>query len=383
MLSGPYRMDDHFSVKVINDLSELPSLRQDWNSLASKFRRYRPWLCFEWFELCMKFSEKTEEPLILIIFKDGKIDSIAPFWVKVEKYKGAAKVRKIELIGNAQSAIRMCIFGSDNEEDLRERTTAIFKFLKSTYRKWDIIELDRIPTENGVYDCFLKSLGDIGLPWRGYFCEGSWYLDSIDYSFDEYYRRLPQKIRKDIEYCNRRLKRDGETRFSIVRDKGKVEEYTTYYYKVREKSWKAPEKGKEFIVDFARKCAEAGWLRMAALFFRGTPIAAQRWLVLDGTAFVWSILHDEEYKKYSPGKVLTAHILDSVMSEHKISEIDFMGGDDPYKRDWAPKRRERKGITVFNSNLKGGLFRFASTHGLPVYRRLLGSGLRWRPSLRR
>jgi len=28
-------------------------------------------------------------------------------------------------------------------------------------------------------------------------------------------------------------------------------------------------------------------------------------------------------------------------------------GDEPYKKDWTPKRRERKGVTIFGRSLKG------------------------------
>ena len=57
-----------------------------------------------------------------------------------------------------------------------------------------------------------------------------------------------------------------------------------------------------------------------------------------------------------------------VLDVDKVDAIDFLSGDDAYKKNWMTHSRERIKIDVFNSNtLKGRLL---------SSRRLLGSAVR-------
>jgi CelD/BcsL family acetyltransferase involved in cellulose biosynthesis len=77
-------------------------------------------------------------------------------------------------------------------------------------------------------------------------------------------------------------------------------------------------------------------------------MAAQIWLVCAGTAYIIKLAYHQSYAKYSAGSVLTAHLMRHVVDVDKVMEIDYLIGDDAYKRDWTPLRRERHGIIAFN-----------------------------------
>jgi CelD/BcsL family acetyltransferase involved in cellulose biosynthesis len=138
------------------------------------------------------------------------------------------------------------------------------------------------------------------------------------------------------------------------------------YDKVRAKSWKAQEKDKTFIREFTKLTAERGWMRLAFLWYNDVPIACQKWIVCDQRAYIWDVLHDEDYGKHSPGKILSTDVSEYVFDHDKVIEIDFMTGDEPYKKDWTPKRRERKGIMIFNNNSRGQFLSFVITRMLPI-----------------
>jgi CelD/BcsL family acetyltransferase involved in cellulose biosynthesis len=40
--------------------------------------------------------------------------------------------------------------------------------------------------------------------------------------------------------------------------------------------------------------------------------------------------------------------MERVIDVDGVCEVDFLSGDDDYKRDWMSHRRERHGIVVFN-----------------------------------
>ena len=58
------------------------------------------------------------------------------------------------------------------------------------------------------------------------------------------------------------------------------------------------------------------------------------------------LAHDEADKAASPGTVLTAMMIRHMLSEESVVEIDFGRGDDPYKRLWTSRRRQRVGVEL-------------------------------------
>ena len=50
----------------------------------------------------------------------------------------------------------------------------------------------------------------------------------------------------------------------------------------------------------------------------------------------------------SPGTVLSAFMLQHVIDTDRVSTVDFLSGDDHYKKNWMSHREERKGVAAYN-----------------------------------
>ena len=79
------------------------------------------------------------------------------------------------------------------------------------------------------------------------------------------------------------------------------------------------------------------------------PIAAQVWFVRHGKASIFRLAYDKSWRKYSPGSILTAYLMEYVIDTDKVEEIDFLTGNDAYKQDWMSERRERFVLGCFKS----------------------------------
>jgi CelD/BcsL family acetyltransferase involved in cellulose biosynthesis len=110
-----------------------------------------------------------------------------------------------------------------------------------------------------------------------------------------------------------------------------------------------------------------GWLRLGFLYFNDVPIACQFWISTDSYAYIVKLFYDENYQQYAPGKILSAHMAKHVIDVDRVQTIDYLHGDEPYKKDWTPKRRERRGITVYNNNSKGQYLALLNNKILPVF----------------
>jgi CelD/BcsL family acetyltransferase involved in cellulose biosynthesis len=106
-------------------------------------------------------------------------------------------------------------------------------------------------------------------------------------------------------------------------------------------------------------CAEKGILRLGLAWLDGAPVAAQAWIVAHGRAEIYKVAYDERFKAFAPGTLLTATLMQHVMEVDGVTEVDYLIGDDHYKRNWMSERRERWGIVAYNLRSLPGLAGFA------------------------
>ena len=94
--------------------------------------------------------------------------------------------------------------------------------------------------------------------------------------------------------------------------------------------------------------AATGALRLGLLYLDDRPVAAQIWVVQRGRAVLYKLAHDRAFDALSPGTVLTMRMLERLLDGEHVTELDLGAGDDPYKRLWAARRRERVGLVAFD-----------------------------------
>lgn len=193
--SRKYSISDEYPIKVITALNDFEELKAGWDKLADKQSVYKPFLCFEWFKIWLEHFLKDNKLLILLLYKEDKIVTIAPFLIKKGRFKGI-NLRKIDLIGNVYSPIRYFLFNESDEDERKKNFAIILKFLLKTYKDWDILDLYAIPEENNCFEVLKKAVKQTELKYTDYHCFGDWYLDEIKYTGDEYIANLPKKILK-------------------------------------------------------------------------------------------------------------------------------------------------------------------------------------------
>jgi len=64
----------------------------------------------------------------------------------------------------------------------------------------------------------------------------------------------------------------------------------------------------------------------------GAPVAAQMWTVAHGRAAIYKVAYHEAYKQYAAGTLVTALLMEQVIDVDRVTEIDYLIGDDAYKK---------------------------------------------------
>ena len=183
----------------------------------------------------------------------------------------------------------------------------------------------------------------------------NWILRVQGQSYEDYMAARPAKQRNTISRKKRKLER--EHGYDILLFTGdEVPRKMSDYYTVYSASWKANEQYEGFVDDMVAGFTKAGWTRLAILYIKGQPVAAQLWFVHEGKASIFRLSYDEAWKKYSPGSILISFLMEYVIDVDKVEEIDFLSGNDAYKQDWMSERRERFVLSCVKSVKSAGWY---------------------------
>jgi hypothetical protein len=195
-------LNNRFSARVVSELDDLGKLRDDWNELAAKQGAYMPFLCFDWFRLWLEHFLDDHQLLILLVYKHDNLETIAPFLVKQQKFKGI-RVRKVELIGNVYSPVQTFLFKDVDNEKRENQISLILQYFSRINKHWDVIDLQSIPEEDDTFQILGNAIKKSGFKNKEHFCFGNWYLDGIDYSSDTYFKNRSRNVRAGIKNHNK------------------------------------------------------------------------------------------------------------------------------------------------------------------------------------
>ncbi len=229
-----------------------------------------------------------------------------------------------------------------------------------------IAPLDRDAPETGAIASALRSRG-----WhvREYFCFGNWYLRSAGLSYDDYLASRPSQLRNTIARKGKKFLAAGH-RLEIVTSAPDMERAIAAFQRVYARSWKKPEPYPEFVPGWARVCAEQGWLRMGLAWVGDTPVAAQFWFTMHKRAYIFKLAYDEDHQSWSAGTLLTAELFRHSLDQDGVIEVDYLTGDDDYKRTWMNDRRERVGLLASNPCTIAGLLSITREFAAEQWRRV-------------
>ncbi len=203
-----------------------------------------------------------------------------------------------------------------------------------------VLVLEAVAAEAAWLAPFLEGARAAGMRAARFEHFGNWHEEVAGRDWAAYLADRPGQLREAI----RRRARKAE--FSLVTGGEELEPAIADYEDVYARSWKVAEPLARFNPTLMREAAAAGALRLGLLRAEGRVVAAQLWTVAGGTASVLKLAHDEAFRALSPGTVLTARMIAHLLDAERVAGLDFGRGDDPYKRLWTTRRRQRIGVIL-------------------------------------
>lgn len=338
---------------------EILRFLSDRSELFDRTTQDNPFVCSSWL---VHFIEQVAGPDEIFVVAESEIGGESVMLL----HGNRTTANRLSCIANYYSSLYTPLISS--AIDRRPPLADVVAKLTNARPRTAIVEF--APLDSADSPMLLDALVEQGWYSRQYFRFGNWYLPASSLSFEAYMAERPSQIRNTWLRKSRKFRIEGNGRLELVTSVDETRRALDAFASIYSKSWKKPEPYAEFVPGWAEICARNGWLRMGIAWIGDVPVAAQFWFTRHGRAYIFKLAYDDEYARWSAGTLLTAFMIQYSLETDKVDEIDYLTGDDPYKKSWMSQRRERVGIRACNLSTVRGMMAGAFEKASDVRRRL-------------
>ncbi len=324
--------------KCFKKWNELP---QSSNILFAQAEKESVFFSRQWFKNLVTTSLGDEQSMLLVcVVEENDKSNLGK-----EKKEEAKVLAILPLISNS----------SGEWSALQHIYTSLYTLLMAEHKQQEIVncladglsqlpfdslKLGPIAANDKNINALEQAMESAGLSCVRYAEFFNWFYPLHGQTFTEYMEARSSRVKNTIARKERKLER--EQGYEICLYKGDdVQQGMTDFHKVYKASWKANERFENVMEGFINSFSKLSWIRLAILYIKGQPVAAQIWFVAHNKASIFKLAYDEEWKQYSPGSILTKYLMRTVIDTDKVEEIDFLTGNDHYKQEWMSERRQR------------------------------------------
>ncbi len=302
----------------------------------------RPFLSLDWFRnLHTNVGADLGELFIYVLFAGtGRPLCILPCGRRTDTRHGDVKL--LALANYYSTCYDILV-----DEGSGDRGQVIAQFMGALARQsgWDSLTL--FPVRHGSELEHLQAAARANMLAVSSFFETANWSETIT-DLEQYRASRSSQMRSTLKRRTARMVRDTQHRYEVVTELSEVPRAVADFDRCYAASWKVPEPYPHFIEGLASFAAKRGWLRLGLLYINDQPAAGQLWLVNSGVASIYKLAYDAQFQEYSPGTLLTMHLLEHVVRQDQVTHVDFLTGDDGYKRDWMSTRDELWRLRICN-----------------------------------
>jgi CelD/BcsL family acetyltransferase involved in cellulose biosynthesis len=344
------------TVDTITEVGAFLRLEEAWNDAVDRAAIAHPFLRHEWVRTWWECFGTGATPHILVVRRDGRITAIAPLLRETTSMYGL-RVRRIRFIQNDHTPRTDIIVASDADESYR----AIWSALRNDADRWDVLQLSQL--EHGSPTLRILT----GLATADGRATGVWKSGESPYlpltgTWDAYLGSLPAKFRSNLRNRLARLARLGEPMLEVLTDRAVIHAACEDVWRLEPSGWKR-DAGTAIMCDaevhrfyhaLIDRGSEAGWLRLLFLTVGGRRIATSYGACFRHRLFLFKTGYDPEYATCSPFKLLTYFAVRDAYAQG-LTEVDFLGDAEPWKREWTDAARGHDWLFVFADTVRARL----------------------------
>lgn len=293
-------------------------------------------------EPCLLTSQKRKDnPIVIVLLQ------FRSFRRKLLNF------REIEIFGRGPTDfydLQIC-----GEEDYDDLMVQLVTWLFVSKTRWDKLELSELPNSFYYLEKWLLRATQLGFKPEVAFNSGYYSVDTTK-CWDSYQNDFLKNESKDLMKDLRKIEKRGN---KIVLESHRENVFfqltrVLHLYAQRRSSlgqkntYETPER-QGFVRDVIEAYEKKGWVELTFLKDQeGNTWAFQLDWLYEGVRYHWNHAYNEDFKKYSPGKILLYLIMKRSFEDPNERECNHMRGLAGYKSKLANQMEPLVSITIKN-----------------------------------
>jgi CelD/BcsL family acetyltransferase involved in cellulose biosynthesis len=330
-----------FRVEMIETRDQWERISTEWNALLANSPAGTPFLTYEYLSAWWDTFHAFNELFIVTVRENDRLIGALPLQITTGTVYGGY-FRYLEFLGHPEELDRPALITVDSETVPQLVTDVLLE----QRDRWDIL----VAYEQQPHAPFTGALRDrlcqAGLVMGALARPSAPYL-TLDRNWDAYLATRSAGKRKQVRRRLNQLRKLGRLTMTTVDTWPEVIDALQRYDEVEQRSWKTRQPvgvrtkpGRwHFFRQLVRRLGPLGQVHFRFLELDGNAIAATFGIIHNRRYASLHIAHDEGYRKYSPGVVLTALELEACFTRPEYVEFDFLGGFPNNKDSWATGTR--------------------------------------------
>lgn len=329
--------DTRCHVRVITTNAEFDALETEWNRVldhagATVFQTY------EWQRTWWKYFATSRDGLNILLFQyENTIVGIAPLYKRHMSFFGLLGTVHVQCIGHGLSDYLDFIIQPGHEQMVY---SALALHLRASAHDWDVLDIEDVNEKSTLIKFLPGVLENHGIhyyQYQGNVCpaitlpvseellmEGLG--SSANYNFKRKSKRLHQNFKAEVH--------------AIQHETDDIKNSIETFAKIHGERWTSlgypsafdNESHRAFHVEFSKKFARRGWLRMFFLYVNGKPTAVNYSFNYNKRIYMYhsNAYGPEGVMKCSPGLIIRNIAMVEGIREG-MRTFDFLRGDESYK----------------------------------------------------
>lgn len=344
-----------FTVRRIDDVSELAGYRELWNTLLDQNQTQTVELTYEW-QICFwKHFNRNARLFVLIVAHQDQVIAIAPLKVtRVRKF--GIPLRQLEFIAARESNYQDFIIG-DHHAAVYD---CIRDYLIQNHHLWDSFVANHVPEASMTVRFLSRQLQAVARHRLA--AVERCIFAAVDKSWAAHIADLPKKSRAQISNRKNRLQKKGVVSTHWCGQGEELRQHIETFFDLHRKRWNPTNTPSQF--NDARYCAfyrevspqlmASGQIDLFALLVDDRAVALLYAFKRNRQNLIQLIAYDPDYADASPSTVMHELFMQDVFSGGAFDIVDF-GNYHAYKELWANQFKHRLNIELYSRRPKAAL----------------------------
>jgi CelD/BcsL family acetyltransferase involved in cellulose biosynthesis len=327
------------TVDIVTTPEAFAALESEWDSLG--VRAWGPLVPFDWFSAAIRHLSAGAPALrIVTVRRDGRLVAAAPLCVR--RSRG---LQRLEIIGASSLHEPTQLLAVDD--------AALALLCAALARQALPTVIQRLSADDRVLAVLRAEAAGAGARCRVAERAATHHLPVRDPD------QLSAKRRSRLAYHARALERAGVQALLLSPTPDEVGAAFDAFVRVETAGWKGRNLSslasrsdlRRFFADVCVGLARRGQLKVWVMRSEQSWIAAQLCAQAAGRVWVLKMGFDESWKRYSPGFVQTAAVVDYCRGADLAFE--FLGAAEDWQRPWRPETRRHCAAIVYPRTVAG------------------------------